>query len=99
MAPEIIAGIETSRLLDLLKNQPIKKAYIFGSYARGEDTPSSDIDILIEVEKGTDLFRFIKIKYKLEELFHKTVDLVSANGISKRLKPIIDSEKILVYEK
>jgi uncharacterized protein len=99
MAPDVIAGVEISILSDFLKSQPVKKAYIFGSYARGENLDQSDLDILIEVEKGTDLFKFIRIKYKLEELFQKTVDLVSANGLSKRLKPIIDSEKILVYEK
>ena len=99
MTPVTIAGIETSKLLDFLKSQPVEKAYIFGSYARGENSPNSDLDILIEVEKGTDLFKFISIKHRLEELFHKTVDLVSVNGLSKRLKPIIDSEKILVYEK
>ena len=99
MAPDIIAGVKRSRLMELLKSQPVKKAYIFGSYARVENTPESDLDILVEVERGTDLFKFIRIKYDLEELFHRTVDLISTNGISKRLEPIIDSEKILVYEK
>ena len=91
--------VDISTLNDFLKSQPVKKAYIFGSYARGENKPDSDLDILLEVERGTDLFKFISIKYKLQELLHRTVDLVSANGLSKRLKPIIDAEKILVYEK
>jgi len=66
---------------------------------RGENKKDSDLDILVELEKGTDLFKFIKIKLQLEELIQKTVDLISSNGLSPRLKPYIDNEKVLIYEK
>lgn len=86
-------------LIDFFRNQPVKRVFVFGSYARGDYRRDSDIDFLVELEKRTDLFRFIKIKLQLETLLQKTVDLISANGLSQRLKPTIDSEKILIYEK
>jgi len=46
-----------------------------------------------------DLFQFISIKQHLEKILKKPVDLISTNGISIRLKPSIDKEKILIYEK
>lgn len=82
-----------------LNAQPVRKAYLFGSYARSEENSESDIDILIELEENVDLFQFINIKLELEKLINKQVDLVSSNGISPRLKPYIDKEKILIYEK
>ncbi|MDQ1351423.1 MAG: uncharacterized protein QG657_1725 [Acidobacteriota bacterium] len=81
------------------RNQPVTKAYIFGSYVRGDYSINSDVDFLVELEKHVDLFRFIEIKLQLEALLQKSVDLVSARGISERIKPTIDSEKVLIYEK
>jgi uncharacterized protein len=99
MKNTLSSELELDRMNEFFRSQPVLRAYIFGSYARNENNPDSDIDILVEMEKGTDLFRFIKIKIQLEKLLNKTVDLVSSNGLSRRLKPIIDAERILVYEK
>lgn len=90
---------DINMLIDFFKNQPVRKVYLFGSYARGDYRRESDVDFLVELERSTDLFRFIKIKLQLEDLLQKTVDLISANGISNRIKPTIDSEKVLIYEK
>ena len=84
---------------DFLRTQPIFKAYVFGSYSRSEEKADSDIDILLELEDHVDLYQFILIKIELERLLKKKVDLVSNNGLSPRLKPYIDKEKILIYEK
>jgi uncharacterized protein len=92
-------NIDFSGVVEFFKNQPIVRAYIFGSYVRGDFKKDSDIDILVELEKGTDLFKFIKIKQQLEKLINKTVDLISSNGLSPRIKTFIDKEKVLIYEK
>ena len=86
-------------LIDYFKKQPIEKAYLFGSYARGEATNSSDIDILVALEKGAGLLKFSRIKIDLEDLFNTKVDLVSSTGVSKYIKPYIDQDKVLIYEK
>jgi predicted nucleotidyltransferase len=81
------------------KDQPVLRAYLFGSFARGDNNPESDLDILVELEPGTGLFKFISIQQQLQISLNKQIDLVSATGLSPKIKPYIDSEKILVYEK
>ena len=86
-------------LADFFKNQPVRRAYLFGSFARGENNSESDLDILVELEPGTGLFKFISIQNQLQIALRMQIDLVSANGLSPKIKPFIDSEKILIYEK
>jgi uncharacterized protein len=88
-------------LVSYFEKQPVKRAYLFGSVARGEQTPSSDIDILVELDydQGADFFRFLDMQEQLSALLNIPVDLVSANGLSPFIKPYIDSEKQLIYEK
>jgi predicted nucleotidyltransferase len=81
-----------------LADKPVSKAYLFGSYVRGEAKTGSDVDILVELDYTQPVgLVFVQMKLDLEELLHKEVDLVSANGVSKYLKPIIDREKELIY--
>jgi predicted nucleotidyltransferase len=81
-----------------LADKPVNKAYLFGSYVRGEANKTSDVDILVELDYSQRIgLLFIQMQLDLEELLHKKVDLVSSNGVSKYLKPIIDHEKELIY--
>ncbi|TLV00283.1 nucleotidyltransferase family protein [Dyadobacter luticola] len=86
---------------DFFKDKPVKKAYVFGSTARGEQNLSSDIDILVDLdyENGADFFTFLDMRDQLSELLQTPVDLVSSNGLSPHIKPHIDQEKKLIYEK
>lgn len=66
---------------------------IFGSFIRGEETASSDIDILIEFERGhKDFFNYMRLKHYLEELLERNVDLVIKNAVKPRLREKILSE-------
>ncbi len=96
---DIIEYIRNQGAIDFFNTQPVKRAYLFGSYSRHEDTPESDIDILLELDKSVTLFQLISIKLALEKLLNKKVDLLSSNGLSPRLRPFIENEKILIYEK
>ena len=79
---------------------PVLKAYIFGSYVRGEADSGSDIDILVDLDYSRKIgLQFIQMKLDLEKLLNSKVDLVSSNGLSQYIKPIIDKEKRLIYEK
>ena len=81
-----------------LADKPVNRAYLFGSYVRGEAKKGSDVDILVELDYTQQIgLVFVQMKLDLEELLHKEVDLVSANGVSKYIKPIIDREKELIY--
>jgi predicted nucleotidyltransferase len=63
-------------------NQPVLRAYLFGSKARGENRPDSDIDILVELDERVDIFQFADMKIQLESLLEQEVDLVSTGGLS-----------------
>jgi predicted nucleotidyltransferase len=82
-------------------DKPVHRAYLFGSSARREDLPGSDIDILVELdyEKGAGYFLFFDMQQEMSRLLQNKVVLVSANGLSPYINPIIDREKILVYER
>lgn len=84
---------------DYFKAQPVLKAYLFGSYVRGEATLDSDIDILVDLDYNEAIgWAFIQMQIDLQNLLSKKVDLVSARGLSKYIQPIIDREKQLIYD-
>jgi predicted nucleotidyltransferase len=80
-------------------SKPVKKAYLFGSYARREAVNDSDIDLLVELDYSRHIgLGFVQMQLDLEKLLHRKVDLVSDDGLSKYIKPFVDKEKILIYE-
>lgn len=82
------------------KTRPVLKAYLFGSYVKGVADNKSDIDILVDLDYSQKIgLLFIQMKLDLEKLLNNKVDLVSSNGMSKYIKPLVDKEKRLIYEK
>lgn len=80
------------------KSRPVLSAYLFGSYVRGDANNDSDIDILVDLDYSQKIgLQFIQMKIDLEKILDSKVDLVSSNGLSKYIKPIIDREKMLIY--
>lgn len=83
-----------------LKTRPVLKAYLFGSYARGQADQHSDIDILVDLDYTKKIgLEFIQMQIDLEKILNTKVDLVSSNGLSKYVKPYVDLEKELIYAK
>ncbi|HEX2819492.1 MAG TPA: nucleotidyltransferase family protein [Streptosporangiaceae bacterium] len=62
---------------------------LFGSAARGDDRPDSDIDLLVDFEQGSSLFDLIRMSRELEALLGRTVDVVSADGLKSRDRAIL----------
>ncbi len=80
------------------RTQPVLKAYLFGSYVQGVADELSDIDIIVDLDYSQKIgLGFIQMQIDLEKLLQRKVDLVSSNGLSKYIKPKIDSEKKLIY--
>ena len=93
-----------STKIESIKNyfetRPVLKAYLFGSYIHGNADANSDIDILVDLDYSQKIgLQFIQMKIDLEKILNNKVDLVSSNGISKYIKPSIDMEKRLIYER
>lgn len=73
-----------------IKKYGVKKIGLFGSYLRKEQKPTSDLDILVEFEKGKVTFdNYMDLKFFLEDLFECKVDLVMKEAIKPDLKPYI----------
>ena len=91
-----------SSQIESIKNyfstRPVLKVYLFGSFVRGDADEQSDIDILVDLDYSQRIgLQFIQMKLDLEKILQSKGDLVSSNGLSKYLKPIVDSEKELIY--
>ena len=77
------------------------KAWLFGSVARGDNTPDSDIDICIDVPTDVtfSLFDLAEIQHQLQIIANKKVDVVMLGGLRPAMKARIEKEMILIYEK
>jgi uncharacterized protein len=82
-------------------NQPIEKAWLFGSYARSEENSRSDIDILVNFspDAKVTLFKYVHIVNDLKELTGKQVDLVEEGQLKQFAKFNADNDKVLIYER
>ena len=89
------------QVAEYFKTQPVLKAWIFGSYARGEQTADSDIDILILPDKSQhfSLFTLIGMYEDLKELLNCEVDLITDGGLMPFARESADRDKILIYER
>lgn len=87
-------------LQNYFKDKPVFKAFIFGSFARGEANSKSDYDILVELDYSKKIgMEFIQMQIELVDLLKTNVDLVSEKALSIYIRPSVDNDKILIYER
>ena len=81
-------------------DKPVFKAFVFGSFARGDADSESDYDILVELDYSKKIgMEFIQMQIDLVDLLKTNVDLVSDKALSKYIRPFVDNDKILIYER
>ena len=80
--------------------QPIKKAWLFGSCSRGEETADSDVDILVTLDKSRPIgLKFFGMVDEIERLLGRKVDLVSDASLQPFARESVERDKILIYER
>ena len=94
-----LTQIELTKIQTFFADKPVKKIYLFGSYARGEATESSDVDLLID----WDYSKHIGLNYgvwleEIQEVLKKDVDFVSVEYISPLIEKYVNEDKKLIYE-
>ncbi len=84
---------------DLLRKYHVKELSLFGSRARGDNRPDSDVDLLVEYlpDSHTSLIEFSSLKLDLEELFGIKVDLVSKGGLKPRIRDNVLNDARIIY--
>ena len=81
---------------EIKKRYNVKELRVFGSFVRGEEKETSDIDILVEFEETPDLLKFIELERFLEELLGIKVDLVRKKAIRPELKARILRDSLAI---
>lgn len=85
---------------DYFSGQPVIKAYLFGSFSRNEAEHDSDVDILVDLDYSKHIgLGFVTMQSELQQKLHKKIDLISSKAVSKFIKPFIDKDKVLIYER
>jgi len=79
-----------------LEKLGVKSLSLFGSVARDEDHPGSDVDILVEFKGRATFDRYMDTKFYLEDLLGRKVDLVTLRAIKPRMKPYIMQDLVHV---
>lgn len=88
--------IPINELRAILRKNGVKTAFVFGSYARGEATPKSDLDLLIELADGKNYLDLGGLQYELENRYAIKADLVLEGTLRKRIKPYVEREKVAI---
>ena len=91
----------TQLIADYFKTQPVVKAWLFGSFARGEETPESDVDILVQFDHGRPigLLHYAGMWREIEELIGRKVDLVEDGTLLPFAEESANRDKQLIYER
>jgi len=89
------------KIADYFKTQPVLKAWLFGSFSRGEQTEKSDVDILVEFDREAriSLMDHATMKCDLEDLLDREVDLVKEGTLLPFAIKSANNDKILIYER
>lgn len=89
-----------TKVRDYFKTQPVLKAWVFGSYARGEETPDSDIDILVALDYSQPIgLKFFGMYEDLKNLLGRNVDLVTDASLASFARESVDKDKKIIYER
>lgn len=91
----------SKQIAEYFKTQPVLKAWLFGSFARGEQTEESDVDILFEPDMSQrfSLFTLGGMYMDLRDLLGREIDLVPVGSLVSYAQQSANQDKILIYER
>ena len=90
--------VDSTRLAQLCRQHGVKRLRIFGSTARGEERPDSDVDLIADFESPTGFFGLIRFEEALAAFFGRPVDLVTEPGLSPYMRDSILSSAAVLFD-
>ncbi len=91
----------TQQIAEYFKTQPVLKAWLFGSFARGEEREDSDVDILVKFDRTLPigLFAYVRMNRELEEKLGRKVDLVEEGTLRPAAQITANRDLKVIYER
>ena len=89
---------DTNKIIEICRQNDVKKVGIFGSMARGESTEKSDVDLIVEFTKRKSLLSMVSLERKMSLAIGRKVDLLTEKAISPYLRDRIHREIKIIYE-
>jgi len=91
---------QINKIQKIFSDGPVIKAWLFGSYARNEETPESDIDILVELDYSQRIgMKFYNMWGRLEDETGKSIDFIPEDCLKDHARESANKDKILIYER
>ncbi len=84
---------------DYFASQPVRRAWLFGSFARGEEREDSDVDILVDFDENVGLLQHIHMMNELQDLLCRDVDLVTNGTLVTAAEKTANRDKRIIYER
>jgi hypothetical protein len=93
--------VMTQQIAEYFKTQPVLKAWLFGSYARGEQREDSDVDVLVKFDRSMPigLFAYVRMHRELEEKLGRKVDLVEEGTLRPAVQKTANRDLKVIYER
>ena len=89
----------TRSVVPVLKKYGIKRASIYGSFARGEQRPDSDVDLLVDLSNADmGMFKYMRFLNELEECLKRNVDIITDSSMSPYMRANIEKDLTPIYE-
>ena len=89
---------DTSRLAEICRAHEIRRLRLFGSFARGQEGPDSDVDLIVDFRGRKSLFDLMDAEESLAELFARDVDLLTEPGLSPYMRDSILAETQVIFD-
>ena len=87
-------GISADTIVEVAQRHGARNVRVFGSFARGDARPDSDLDLLIDLQPGCGLFEMVDIKLELESLLGRKVDVLTVNSLSRYIRDDVLKEAV-----
>ena len=93
--------VMTQQIAEYFKTQPVLKAWLFGSYSRGEEREDSDVDVLVKFDRSMPigLFAYVRMHRELEEKLGCKVDLVEEGTLRPAAQQTANRDLKVIYER